>query len=97
MFASGSPFLPVTYNGQVFHPGQGNNSYIFPGVALGVICVGVKTISNELFLVAAQALSNLVADSDLESGNLYPPLSSIQNCSTKIAVRVAEYAYEKGK
>ena len=54
MFASGSPFAPVTYNGKTYHPGQGNNAYIFPGVALGVICAGVKHISDEIFFLAAQ-------------------------------------------
>jgi malate dehydrogenase (oxaloacetate-decarboxylating)(NADP+) len=54
VFASGSPFLPVTYKGQTFYPGQGNNSYIFPGVALSVICAAIRHISDEIFLVAAQ-------------------------------------------
>lgn len=54
IFASGSPFLPVFYNNKLYTPGQGNNSYIFPGVALGVICAGIRTISDELFLYSAQ-------------------------------------------
>lgn len=54
VFASGSPFAPVTYNGKTYHPGQGNNAYIFPGVALGVICAGVKHISDEIFFLGAQ-------------------------------------------
>lgn len=53
VFASGSPFAPVTYKGQTFTPGQGNNAYIFPGVALGVICAGIRHISDEVFLIAS--------------------------------------------
>jgi len=96
VFASGSPFLPVTYKGQTFYPGQGNNSYIFPGVALGVICTAIRHISDQIFLVAAQALADLVSEEDLEKGSLYPPLNTIQKCSLKIAARVAEYAYTQG-
>nr|CAD7445220.1 unnamed protein product [Timema bartmani] len=54
MFSSGSPFPPVNYKGKTYYPGQGNNAYIFPGVALGVICMGIHHIQEELFLIAAQ-------------------------------------------
>lgn len=96
VFASGSPFAPVTYKGKTYHPGQGNNSYIFPGVALGVICAGASTIPEEMFLISAQRLAEIVTDEDLEKGSLYPPLELIQDCSIKIAVRVMEYAYANG-
>lgn len=96
VFASGSPFDPVTLNGETFYPGQGNNSYIFPGVALGVICAGALRIPEEMFLISAECLSKLVTDSDLSRGSLYPPLNAIQNCSIKIAVKVMEYAYKNG-
>ena len=54
VFASGSPFLPVTHNGVTHVPGQGNNAYIFPGVALGVLCAGLRHIDELVFLRAAQ-------------------------------------------
>ncbi|XP_076650719.1 NADP-dependent malic enzyme isoform X3 [Halictus rubicundus] len=94
IFASGSPFPPVTYNGKTFNPGQGNNSYIFPGVALGVICVAMRTIPEDVFLVSAKALADMVSQEDLDSGNLYPPLQDIQKCSLTIAMEVTKYAYE---
>ncbi|XP_058443206.1 NADP-dependent malic enzyme isoform X2 [Malaya genurostris] len=96
VFASGSPFAPVTFKGTTYYPGQGNNSYIFPGVALGVICAGALTIPEELFLISAQRLADIVTKEDLERGSLYPPLEMIQDCSIKIAVRIMEYAYANG-
>jgi malate dehydrogenase (oxaloacetate-decarboxylating)(NADP+) len=94
VFASGSPFAPVEYNGKKFYPGQGNNSYIFPGVALGVIAAAAKTIPEDIFLISAKALAELVTDADLANGSLYPPLETIQACSIEIAEKVLDYSYE---
>lgn len=46
-------------NGRTYHPGQGNNAYIFPGVALGVIATGIHHITEELFLIAAQVSARI--------------------------------------
>uniref|UniRef100_A0A8C5Q471 Malic enzyme n=1 Tax=Leptobrachium leishanense TaxID=445787 RepID=A0A8C5Q471_9ANUR len=63
IFASGSPFDPVTLpGGKTLYPGQGNNSYVFPGVALGVIACGLRHISDEVFLTTAEIVVNAYRD-----------------------------------
>ncbi|KAM9382578.1 NADP-dependent malic enzyme [Phaethornis superciliosus] len=95
IFASGSPFDPVTLpSGQTLYPGQGNNSYVFPGVALGVIACGVKHIGEEVFLTTAEVIAQQVSEKHLQEGRLYPPLATIQQVSVKIAVKIAEEAYK---
>ncbi|CAG0921859.1 unnamed protein product, partial [Notodromas monacha] len=96
VFASGSPFPNYNYKGKEFHPGQGNNAYIFPGVALGVISVGIHQITEGIFLRAAQKLASIVSDDDLSYRRVYPPLNAIRECSVKIAVDIGEYAYRHG-
>lgn len=93
VFASGSPFPTFHMNGKTFEPGQGNNAYIFPGVALGVICTGIRHISDDVFLSAAEGLADIVTEADLAVGRLYPPLDDIRDCSVKIAAKIAEDAY----
>ncbi|KAM6439593.1 NADP-dependent malic enzyme, mitochondrial isoform 2-T2 [Rhynochetos jubatus] len=97
IFASGSPFSKVTLpSGQTFFPGQGNNAYVFPGVALGVIACGVRHISDDIFLITAESIAAEVTEQNLAEGRLYPPLDSIREVSLKIAVKIVDWAYEHG-
>lgn len=96
IFSSGSPFPPVEYEGKTYYPGQGNNAYIFPGVALGVIATGTHHIPDDMFLIAAQELAKTVEQTDLDKGSLYPPLNKIKDVSMRIAIGVTECAYAKG-
>ncbi|MGH7695783.1 MAG: NAD-dependent malic enzyme, partial [Gemmatimonadaceae bacterium] len=93
IFASGSPFAPVAYGAQTLVPGQANNAYIFPGVALGVIACGARRVIDEMFLTAARTLAAAVSDSDLARGCIFPPLRRIREISADIATSVAELAY----
>ncbi|GAB4153396.1 MAG: NAD-dependent malic enzyme [Candidatus Promineifilaceae bacterium] len=93
IFASGSPFPTFTLDGQTFVPGQGNNSYIFPGVGLGVVAAAARRVTDEMFHAAAQTLASLVTESDLAKGRVYPSLKRIREVSQAIAVAVAEVAY----
>ncbi len=96
LFASGSPFDPVTFEGKTFVPRQGNNSYIFPGVGLGTIAVQARRVTDEMFLASARALADQVTPQDLAQGSLYPPLRSVREVSVDIAAAVAEVAYAQG-
>jgi malate dehydrogenase (oxaloacetate-decarboxylating)(NADP+) len=93
LFASGSPFAPVTYGGRTYRPGQGNNAYVFPGIGLGAIACRARTLPDELFLAAASALAGRVRQKDLDAGSLYPPLQDIRKISLAIATAVATEAY----
>jgi malate dehydrogenase (oxaloacetate-decarboxylating)(NADP+) len=96
IFASGSPFDPVTVHGTAYFPAQGNNAYIFPGVGLGVIACGIRHLTDEMFLAAARALAREVSDADLPRGSIYPPLARVREVSVVIAAAVAEVAYNQG-
>jgi len=96
VYASGSPFPPVTYDGKTFVPGQGNNAYIFPGVGLGVIASEAARVTDEMFFVAAKKLADLVTKDDLAQGRIYPSLARIREVSAVIATSVAEVAFQQG-
>src|ERR1700681_1302807 len=93
LFACGSPFDSVTLDGRSYIPRQGNNSYIFPGVGLGVIISGASRVTNEMFMAAAHTLAKQVTEDDLQQGSLYPPLKNIRDVSAHIAAAVAAVAY----
>ena len=96
LFASGSPFEPVTLHGHRFVPRQGNNCYIFPGVGMGAIACHALHVTDSMFMAAARALAASVTEDDLAQGSLYPALSEVREVSSKIAAAVAEVAWKEG-
>ncbi|XP_057728866.1 NADP-dependent malic enzyme [Arachis stenosperma] len=96
IFASGSPFDPVEYEGKVFVPGQANNAYIFPGFGLGLIISGAIRVRDEMLLAASEALAAQVSQENYDKGLIYPPFSNIRKISAHIAANVAAKAYELG-
>ncbi|MDX1995988.1 MAG: NAD-dependent malic enzyme [bacterium] len=96
IFASGSPFPVVEFEGRRFFPGQANNSYIFPGVGLGVVASGARRVTDAMFFLAAQTLAGLVSEDDLAQGRIFPPLTQVREVSVQIAAAVAREAYAAG-
>ncbi|MBL0141176.1 MAG: NAD-dependent malic enzyme [Betaproteobacteria bacterium] len=96
VFACGSPFAPVNFGGKTFVPRQCNNSYIFPGVGLGVVACKTSRVTDDMFLAAADTLAGMVTEADLAQGSLYPPLANMRNVSAAIATSVAEVVFKRG-
>jgi malate dehydrogenase (oxaloacetate-decarboxylating)(NADP+) len=86
----------VQFDAKTYVPRQGNNSYIFPGVGLGAIVSGTRLVTDEMFMVAARTLAQLVREADIAQGSLYPALPRIREVSAHIAAAAATAAYQRG-
>ncbi len=94
IIATGSPFPPTTYNGQTFEVSQCNNSYIFPGIGLGVLAAQATSISDNMLMAASQALADISMEYQKAPGAILPPIKVIREISEKIAYAVAVQAVE---
>jgi malate dehydrogenase (oxaloacetate-decarboxylating) len=97
LIATGSPFPPVVFQHQVFNIGQCNNSFIFPGVGLGVIASGASRVRNEMFVAAARALAEFSpAIHEDGTASLYPALENVRRVSRCVALAVGAEARRLG-
>jgi malate dehydrogenase (oxaloacetate-decarboxylating)(NADP+) len=96
IYAAGVPFQPVQFKGQTFIPGQANNFYIFPAVAMAIYATQAKRVSDELFIEAAKAVADQVSPELLKQGLLYPLQANILETEIKTAARVAKLVFDSG-
>jgi malate dehydrogenase (oxaloacetate-decarboxylating) len=97
LVATGSPFPPVMFEGQVFNIGQCNNAFVFPGVGLGVIASGAPRVTNEMFVAAARALAEFSpALHEDGAASLYPAIEHVRRVSRCVALAVGAEAVRLG-
>jgi malate dehydrogenase (oxaloacetate-decarboxylating) len=96
LVATGSPFEPVIVDGITYEIAQCNNSFIFPGIGLGVLACGAKRVSDEMLMASSRALAECSPLGTQGIGSLLPKLEDIQKVSKYIAFAVAKIAIEQG-
>jgi malate dehydrogenase (oxaloacetate-decarboxylating) len=96
LVATGSPYPPVVYGDHVIQIGQCNNSFIFPGVGLGVLASGAHRVTDAMFVAAARVLSEFAPALHDPEAPLYPPLERVRDVSFKVALEVAREAQRTG-
>ena len=96
LIGSGSPFYPVDWKGKTFQITQTNNSYIFPGMGLGILAAGARRVTDAMFMVAAVTLSQRGSVDADGMARLLPPISELRLVSAEIAKAVARQAQIDG-
>jgi len=96
LIGTGSPFPPVQWNDRAVAIDQTNNSYIFPGVGLGVLAVDARRVTDAMFMTAAKALADLSPTIWDKAGRLLPPVDQLRAVSVAVATAVARQAQADG-
>jgi len=96
VIGTGSPFHAVNWQGCKIPVDQTNNSYIFPGVGLGILSVKARRVTDSMFMAAAKAIANLSPARHNTSGRLLPPLTELRSVSVAVAEAVARQAIQNG-
>jgi malate dehydrogenase (oxaloacetate-decarboxylating) len=96
LIGTGSPFEPVHWGDRVICIDQTNNSYIFPGLALGIVAAKARRVTDSMFMTAARALAALSPVEKDPSASLLPAVSESRRLSRVIALAVAREAIAEG-
>lgn len=96
LMGTGSPFDPVAWDGKMVPVNQTNNSYIFPGVGLGVLAAGARRVTDAMFMVAGKAVAAMSPTVNDKNGRLLPPVAQLRDVSIAVAKVVARQAQLDG-
>jgi malate dehydrogenase (oxaloacetate-decarboxylating) len=93
---TGSPFAPVEVNGKLIPIAQTNNSYIFPGLALGILVSRARRVTDAMIMAAAKALAQLSPAREDKNGRLLPPIAESRKVGLVVAEAVGKQAIADG-
>jgi malate dehydrogenase (oxaloacetate-decarboxylating) len=96
LIGTGSPFPPVEVAGKQVPISQVNNSYIFPGLALGILVSGAKRVTDAMIMAAARALASLSPARENREAPLLPPISDARKVGLAVAEAVGKQAIAEG-
>ena len=96
LVGTGSPFAPVELDGKLVRIAQVNNSYIFPGLALGILAAGSRRVTDNMIMAAAKALAALSPARTDNSAPLLPPIADARQVSLVVAEAVGLQAMADG-
>jgi malate dehydrogenase (oxaloacetate-decarboxylating) len=96
LVGTGSPFPPVEVNGKLMRISQVNNSFIFPGLALGILVSRSTRVSDAMIMASAKALAGLSPTLEDPNAPLLPPIADCRKVSLVIAEAVAKQAIHDG-
>ncbi|KAG8899090.1 hypothetical protein FRB99_006941 [Tulasnella sp. 403] len=86
LFASGSPYAPVTYEGKKMEPGQGNN----------ILLARASSVTDTMIEASALALADSLTADERADDLLYPRITRIRDISAKVAMEVIHAAQKAG-
>jgi malate dehydrogenase (oxaloacetate-decarboxylating) len=93
LVATGSPSVPVEYNGTTYRIGQSNNALVFPGIGRGVIIAGARRVTKNMLSAAAKAVASK-ADPMGPGAALLPGMENLRETSTAVAAAVYHAAVQ---
>jgi len=96
LIGTGSPFPPFQWNGKTAAIDQTNNSYIFPGIGLGVLAIGARRVTDQMFMAAAKALAAISPTHKDKMARLLPPVPELRAVARAVAIAVAKQAVADG-
>ncbi len=92
LIGTGSPYAPVEFDGRMVHIAQVNNSYIFPGLALGILVSRARRVTDGMIMAAAKALAALSPARQDKCAALLPPIADSRKVSLVVAEAVGQQA-----